>query len=356
MASGSSTYRALTSGPVFWVLVALAVVAAPLIDFVSFHGDPVAASLYAIPVLLAAPVWSPHRVAVVGVIVILLHLISTSLQGGAVAVWPVQVLSLALVVVLAVVLAVQRQETIRRAHEAEVAREQLQTFMGMVVHELATPLTSILGSTQVLLRRSEPGQDQQLIAMAEREARTMSRLIEDLRDAARIGAGHFEIHPQPVDVMVVVREAEERLQALAGERALELHGPDTLSATADRQRLGQAIGNLLSNALKYSPIGSPVEITVDKRGGSAIVRIADQGPGIPPESQKELFQPFARLDRTAAVAGTGLGLYISRGIVEAHGGRILLESAPGKGSAFSIVLPLANGITVAAATPAHFQG
>lgn len=241
---------------------------------------------------------------------------------------------------------------IRRAGEAEEAREHLQRFLVMVAHELRGPLTSILGYAQLLSRvRTGAEVDIQGLRTIESAARRVSRLTADLLDAGRIGAGTFTIRPRPTDLAALVREVAETQRTTAPGRTIVVETDDRIVGNWDDERIVQLVSNLTSNALKYSPPQAPVVLRAYRQGDEAIVDVTDHGVGVSPEQIQRLFQPFSRLDQTASIQGVGLGLYIAQGIVEAHGGRIQVESTPGEGSRFMIALPLDDPASPAGETP-----
>ena len=171
-------------------------------------------------------------------------------------------------------------------------------------------------------------------------------LTEDLLDVARLQANRVALHLEPHDLVALARRVAKRLQFSTERHTLSVESDsEYVVALLDVRRVEQVVGNLLSNAIKYSPQGGPITVTVreDVERGEAVLTVRDRGIGIPVEQQSRLFARFARADnaRAAGIGGTGLGLYLSRELVERHGGRIWFESAQGAGSAFSIALPLA---------------
>jgi signal transduction histidine kinase len=229
----------------------------------------------------------------------------------------------------------------RRADEAEAARDQLREFMGMVVHDLRGPLTVTNGYAQILHRRLKAleNADDREIVKIENSVATMRRLVDDLLDSTRIGAGRFVINPAPMDLVAIVFKTVEEQAELASEHHFVIEAPDQLRGTWDAERLSQILSNLLSNAVKFSPSGTEVRVTVTPTDKTVLLAVADHGKGISPAQQELLFQPFARLNNQRSASGTGLGLYITKGIVEAHGGRIWVTSQPEHGSTFFVELP-----------------
>jgi PAS domain S-box-containing protein len=235
-------------------------------------------------------------------------------------------------------------EAERQRDEAERARGSLQTFLGVIAHDLRTPLTAILGNAQVARRRAAAGASgrvDETLAAVVAEGQRMGKLIGHLLDAARVGEGQLRVWPVPTDLTALARRAVAAQQVATTRHRLVLDAPETLEGAWDPERLAQVLDNLLGNAVAYSPEGGEVRVQVRRQGGEAVVTVADQGLGVRQEDLDRLFQRFTRLDTGRDIRGTGLGLYISRGIVAAHGGRIWAESqGPGKGATFAVALPL----------------
>jgi signal transduction histidine kinase len=237
----------------------------------------------------------------------------------------------------------------RRLHEehrkAQLAIKARDNVLAMVSHDLRSPLSSILLHAGFLWRalvQGEPVTDLQSgLQSIHRSARTMSRLIEDLLDAVKIEAGRFRIEQKMSDLVPVIEDAVEgtRSAAEAKRIGLVLDLPNARQElSCDRDRLTQAMTNLLSNAVKFSPEGAPVEVKLDSSGDWISISIQDWGPGISEEHLCQLFRPYWQAAETAHL-GTGLGLYISKSIVDAHGGRIEVRSARERGAMFTVLLP-----------------
>ena len=232
-------------------------------------------------------------------------------------------------------------------------------FLAMVSHELRTPLTSIKGSVTTLLEAAgelDPAETAQFHRIIRDQSDQMRFLIGDLLDVARIETGALAIDPEPSDIRALVEAAGSRFQSGEARNPLRVELAEDLPLVmADKRRIVQVLGNLLSNAASYSPKGSPILVSARRDGVHVAVSVSDQGRGIPAEMLPELFRKFSRaLDRDTAsgVEGSGLGLAICRGIVEAHGGRIQAESdGPGLGARFTFTLPVAEGIVAAVPTP-----
>lgn len=234
-------------------------------------------------------------------------------------------------------------QALQNARHAEAARESLQGFLAMVAHDLRNPLTTVLGYTQLLIRSESARQSQkalQDLSAIEQSALQMRRLVGDVLDASRIGAGHFEIQPEEMDLVALARRIVEQVGKRSTTHALSLVAPESLKGVWDPVRLQQVLENLLSNAVKYSPSGTEVVVRVNRQDDKALVSVTDHGEGLSPEQIQQLFRPFSRPAHAQEAKGIGLGLYLTKGIVEAMHGCIRVESTVGKGSTFSVVLPI----------------
>ena len=232
-----------------------------------------------------------------------------------------------------------RDITERRALE-RMQRE----FIAMVTHELRNPVTSIMGFAELMQRR---GLIEQAVDTIAAEARRLDRLIGDLLDVTRLEVGRLELRRTSVDLVELAQATAEQAQALTELHAVRVEvAGEPRPGWWDRDRLGQVLRNLLSNAVKYSPEGGEIRIRVEHLDGEARVSVVDAGVGIAPEALPRLFDRFYRTDQALAsgVEGLGLGLYITRSLVEAHGGRLWAESALGAGSTFTISLPYSHRV------------
>jgi PAS domain S-box-containing protein len=239
-----------------------------------------------------------------------------------------------------------QQEAARLLDEARRAITDRQHILGVVSHDLRNPLTSVLVGAEVLKRSSntEP-LFRKAIDSVHRGGRRMDRLIGDLMDITSIQEGQLAVAPTRVEMARVVEEALEALRDQAEQRGIQLNrdvAPE-LMVQADRDRLLQVLGNLLSNAIKATVEGSVTLTARRQEPGRVLVGVADTGPGLPPSVRSRLFEPFVRAERTA-YSGLGLGLSIVRGIVDAHGGRIWVESVPTGGTAFYFTLAEAEAL------------
>lgn len=230
---------------------------------------------------------------------------------------------------------------IRDIGERRATERLQQEFLAMATHELRNPLAGIKGNAQLMRRRgaySERAVDA-IVAQANR----LDRLVEDLLLASQIEADHLELELEETDLVVEAAAAADAIGVAEVGIRVEA-STEPVMVPADRRRLGQVFANLLANAVKYSGEGGEIVVRVDRKEGEAHVAFADQGVGISPEVLPRIFDRFYRAPGAAGRApGLGLGLYISQRIIEAHGGRIEVESEPAHGSTFTVVLPLHDG-------------
>lgn len=234
----------------------------------------------------------------------------------------------------------------------EVRRSQRvqRDFVANVSHELKTPLTSIQGFAQAIQddTASDAQQRKHAAQVIYDEADRLRRLVETLLDLARLESGQSDMARDPIDVARLLTRVADQEAVVAAEKQVQLlrsWAQDLPALVGDEDRLAQVFINLIDNAIRYSPVGSEVRVEAGAAGGSIDVAVIDQGPGIAPKDQARIFERFYKVDKARASGerrGSGLGLAISQEIVAAHGGRILLESAPGQGSRFSVHLPLSR--------------
>jgi len=252
--------------------------------------------------------------------------------------------------------AIQRSRTEQARREADVHQREIQqlkerdefrsNFINTAAHELRTPLTPIKLQLHVLktVRGGELSAEQhRSLQILDRNVDRLSQLVQDVLDGARLQAGRLQLNMRPVDLNALVKEAIESFQEPARQAGLSLEYElgSTLVVEADANRLTQVMFNLLSNAVKYTPEGGHLRVETGKAGDRVFVRVRDTGAGLTDEQISRLFKPFSQVHDTMQVStpGTGLGLYISRGIVELHGGRIWVESpGPRQGSVFAFEL------------------
>jgi len=237
----------------------------------------------------------------------------------------------------------------RLYEDAQGALRARETFLSIASHELKTPLTAVAGYTQLVRRQvermsPEPPRLVDLVDKLQRSIGRLNLLVQDLVDVSQLESGRLALRTERCDLRAL---AEEVLGRFIDEARAEpdrphrftLVAPEPVIGVWDPARLEQVLANLLSNAVKYSPRGGEVRVTVRRDGETAEVAVLDEGIGISHEDQARLFEPFARGTGADAFSGTGLGLYVTREIIEEHGGSVSLESAPGQGSRFAVRLP-----------------
>jgi PAS domain S-box-containing protein len=232
---------------------------------------------------------------------------------------------------------------------AERIVEQMKSdFVSTVSHELRAPLTSIYGFAETLLRRDVlfgEAERQTFLGYIASEAQRLTSIVDTLLGVARLEAGDLQVDLAPTDLRAVVSEVVTTVRQTTDVNGHKfvLHLPDEpLAASADREKLGQILTNLLDNAVKFSPDGGTVTVEAHRRSGHVEVRVVDEGQGIPDAERERIFSKFHRADSSRGVSGAGLGLFIARGLVTAMGGRIWVDSVEGAGSSFAFELPLAR--------------
>jgi signal transduction histidine kinase/PAS domain-containing protein len=233
----------------------------------------------------------------------------------------------------------------RLHHKTEEAARMRSEFLAVASHELRTPVASLQLALQAM-RRASPANEaattpqlRRLLEIPERQAERLARLVDGLLDVSRIETGRLRITPESLDLLALAREIAARSEhdaARAGS-ALLVHGAP-VTGHWDRSLLDQVITNILSNALRYGA-GKPIELVVSEREGSAVLEISDHGIGIAPARLPCIFERFERAASADHYPGLGLGLFISRAIVDAHGGQLVCRSEPGQGSTFTVMLP-----------------
>jgi PAS domain S-box-containing protein len=255
------------------------------------------------------------------------------------------------------------RELAERAAELEAANRQMDMFLSVVGHELRMPLATIKPNLQLAERNiqglaarleasapevGEPDALERLrtlVGRALRQANRMTRLVNDLTDASRIQSDRMELELARCDLAAIVRECVEEQRQSAAGHAIQLNLPKTsVPLQADALRIGQVVANYLTNALRYTPPGQPITVTVRTKDGQARVAVRDQGLGIAQEEQARIWQRFHRVPgvqrQSESGVGLGLGLFISKSLIERHGGEVGVESRPGQGATFWFTLPI----------------
>jgi len=218
-------------------------------------------------------------------------------------------------------------------------------FISTASHELKTPITTLKGFTDLLLRKLERQgmrEEMPMLTRMDTQINRLTRLIDELLDVSKVQVGRLDFEEEPVDLAALLQETVEILQPTSPTHTLIVRETTHAMIMGDKDRLGQVLTNLISNAIKYSPQANQVDLSITTSNKTVTLRVRDYGVGIPKAQQKHIFDRFyrGRVSRGKAFPGLGMGLYIARGIVRRHGGEITVESEEGKGSTFVVSLPL----------------
>ncbi|HET8547020.1 MAG TPA: ATP-binding protein [Bryobacteraceae bacterium] len=243
-----------------------------------------------------------------------------------------------------VAIGLERARAQEVANEAEAARqsEKLRTaLIDAVAHEFKTPLTSIKAATTALLAAPESpaGSRNELLKIADQEADRLRVLMDDAIEMSRLDTGKVRVEPEAADVCAVVRGVLAAMATGIDDRPIEVSCPALPPARIDRRLFGLAVRQLLDNAFRYSPAGTPVRVSVVREAGTIAVAITDQGAGIPAEEQARIFDRFYRGRAAQSIHGSGLGLSIAKRVAQAHGGDVVVASRPGE-TTFTLRIPL----------------
>lgn len=235
-------------------------------------------------------------------------------------------------------------EELDKRHRAEVLARAREDVLGVVAHDLRNPLNLIQMTAELMIDEELPlARRKELLAIGMRAAKQMSRLIEDLLDTVRLQAGRLSLDVETVSVAAIISQAEETFRPLAEKRKLhfEATGANGIAVRADPTRVSQVVENLIGNAIKFTQENGSVKLCAIRDEKHVEFQVVDNGPGIPAASVPHLFDSFWQA-RATDRRGVGLGLTIAKGIVEAHGGRMWVESSVGEGSTFHFTLPTAG--------------
>jgi signal transduction histidine kinase len=241
------------------------------------------------------------------------------------------------------------EEQARLHHQAEEAGRMRERLLAIVAHDLRNPFAAALTGATLLLKSGAAAEDAALIRRADtilRACSRMDRLIADLLDTANIHRGHLSIQRQLTRLSGIISDAVEGHQPAAAAKDIQLTvraDIGEVECSCDRDRILQVLSNLIGNAVKFCRRGDSIQVRAAVADGGAHIEVADTGPGIAAGDLPRIFDPYWSSHRgvyDAAERSTGLGLFISKGIVEAHGGRLSAESEPGRGSTFRLTLPL----------------
>jgi len=246
-----------------------------------------------------------------------------------------------------VAITIEKARALEDASHAEAARQSevlKSALLDSLAHDIKTPLTSIKAAVTSLLGSSPEG-EQELLTIINEEADRLNRLAAEVIAMSRVEAGKLHLEKQPVAVAELIADALAEFRPALRDRRVTIDAPQALPPMeADREFAGQVLRHFVENALKYSPPESPLTISASLQGGKIVIGVADRGPGIEENERSLIFDKFFRgRKHRFGTKGTGMGLAIAKGIVEAHGGKIWVESEPGQGSAFYFSLPVSGG-------------
>jgi len=233
----------------------------------------------------------------------------------------------------------------REIAERKRAEEVRDEFLSVAAHELKTPVTSLRGFAQLLVRPLEkgesldPGRLLQGLRAIDQQTAKLSRLVSQLLDISRLEAGRLDLEPKPTDLAALVQGVAAAARAGSDDHGFTVHAPASLQAFVDPLRLEQVLMNLVDNAIKYSPLGSVTDLTLREEGDEVLIVVTDRGIGVPAEYRDRIFDQFYQAHPEDRLSGLGLGLYISRQIVELHRGRLLAEFPAEGGTRMIVVLP-----------------
>ncbi len=257
-------------------------------------------------------------------------------------------------------LAAERVRLALQATEAEILRrtdELKSALINAVSHDLRTPLASIIASAGSLRQQDvhwTDGERQEFAEAIEEEAQRLDRIVGNLLDLSRIEAGHLRPDKGWYDLSALLEDVLGRLRPITAGHPVSVDVPEELPPVSlDYVEIDQVLSNLVENAAKYTPSGTPIALSIKHQGDEIEVAVADRGPGIPAESLPRLFDPFYRVDRPGPrPQGTGVGLAVAKGLIEAHGGHLWAENGPQGGARFAFTLPLSAAVAVAPGEPA----
>ncbi|MBI2865444.1 MAG: HAMP domain-containing histidine kinase [Chloroflexi bacterium] len=230
------------------------------------------------------------------------------------------------------------------AEEVQRALQIREEFLTVAAHELRTPLTIIKGYSQWLLAKEEDEEKRKRFRAVVEQSNRISELLDEMLTVSEIRGGRFAVHKEPVDLASLAREVINRMQLMTDSHRLIFRGEQRAPVEADRSQMEAVMTNLIDNAIRYSPPEGPspakIEVAVARRDGGVVVSVRDRGLGIAEDKQQHVFEPFFQIyPAIAGYGGLGLGLFISKEIVERHGGRMWFESAEGEGSTFYFSIP-----------------
>lgn len=230
------------------------------------------------------------------------------------------------------------REASARADQLDEAVRLRDEFLSLASHEMRTPLSVLRMQVRLAMQQGLTGEP---LARIQRQVDRLERLVTRMLDTTRTATGRLTLNPQVFDLAALARHVAADIAALASGHPIDVDAPNTAPVCADREQIEQVLFNLIDNAVKYSPDPRPIVVGVQTTDGQIRCRIADQGIGIPADLREHVFSRFVRerSERVRSIAGLGIGLYICRGIIEAHGGTIRVDTEIGRGTTFTFELP-----------------
>ena len=268
--------------------------------------------------------------------------------GASLAVDRIEGMEIIAFIVVAATITTTMQALHRALTLAELRATELKRVLGVVAHDLRNPLNLLITTTDLLLEEKlDRARRKELVEVALRAGRQMNRLIADLLDTVRMQSGQVGLNLENLPVSTIFRQADETFRPQADKRRINLDviwPDDGIAVRADSLRVSQIVGNILGNAVKFTPPGGTVTLKAAPENGRVVIQVADTGPGIAPPDIEHLFDNFWQA-QNGDHRGVGLGLAIAKGVVEAHGGQIWCESRLGAGTTFSFTLPRAAEIS-----------
>lgn len=298
-------------------------------------------SIYAVPILITAYRFNYKIITLFSIATIIIYSLQANIEHISLINIILHDLALIIISILAIQLSNQKLKAEQLKNDADFAKKQLEIFMNTVAHDLMQPITVAKLYADMLdkIKDKNSGGLQKNFVSA---INTIKQLASDLRDAGRIRSGQFMLNPEKMDSSELIKDVIAQQQITTSKHKITLNAPKELNVKWDKERIKQVFTNLLTNAIKYSPDGGKIKVKVKKNYTTVIISISDKGIGLSPHQYGHIFQPFVRVYKgKKEIKGTGLGLYISKSIIEGHKGKIWVNGKKGKGSTFFVKLPLA---------------
>jgi len=329
-----------------YVLALIATAVALVATLILRRYGPAPSFLFFVPaVALSAWYGGTGPSALATVVSLLLIDLNFLVPGGSLSIDRVEALEIIAFIIVAATITSTMQALHRARALAESRATDLERVLGVVAHDLRNPLNLLITTTDLLLEQDlDQARRKELLDVALRAGRQMNRLIGDLLDAVRMQEGKVPLDLESVAVASIFQQAEETFKPTAEKRRIRLgviEPEDSVTVRADPFRVSQIVGNIVGNALKFTPAEGRVTLKSTLDGERVVIQVIDTGPGIPPADIEHLFDNFWQA-RNSDHRGVGLGLAIAKGLVEAQGGQIWCESTVGAGSTFSFTLPKAS--------------